>query len=361
MSKGKLTLNQLEYKKQIRRIKQAINRLKIKGVEIDYTIPRTPKRVTKQHIAKLKKVTPKFLRQTATINESKRNKQVKGLVDDGIKSRYKEENNRSRVTSDKQNESYNRLIKIKETDGKRVKGYRDNELYKKFRKERRRIKELIERAEKRGYTFSEDLKNRIGQTTMYDLQYLISLKPKNLYEESKWTDPQTGKVHSGLEGRHIENVRRGKKAAETRKRKERIIIDRIPKKSAINSISNLLVEYDEDFRLLWYRIYYNEYYHAPKTMTEIWNDTVNIYEEKGLLSELEEYANEHFGEIQHTVDVIYWASKEESKGMWSKFNAELLMLLRVGEMPTRTELELYNDTYAFGEIIDLVDLINDEN
>ena len=54
MARRKLTKNQIEYNKQVRRIKNFIKRAEKRGYEFNEDIlPKTPKRITKQAIKRL--------------------------------------------------------------------------------------------------------------------------------------------------------------------------------------------------------------------------------------------------------------------------------------------------------------------
>lgn len=64
MAKKKYTKNQILYKKQVKRIKQAVRRLEKRGYDVSYDVPsELPKRVTSKTLDKLKKITPKVLRE----------------------------------------------------------------------------------------------------------------------------------------------------------------------------------------------------------------------------------------------------------------------------------------------------------
>ena len=64
MAKKKYTKNQALYRKQIKRLKQAVRRLEKRGYVVSYDVPsELPKRVTSKTLDKLKKITPKVLRE----------------------------------------------------------------------------------------------------------------------------------------------------------------------------------------------------------------------------------------------------------------------------------------------------------
>lgn len=61
-----MTKNQLEFKKQQKRLKRAIKRLEKQGYfDFDFEIPTTPKRVTKKRIEEIKAIKPKHILKNA--------------------------------------------------------------------------------------------------------------------------------------------------------------------------------------------------------------------------------------------------------------------------------------------------------
>lgn len=85
-------------------------------------------------------------------------------------------------------------------------------------KQLRRIKSLIKRAEKRGYTFpsykSPKVPERITKKT---LEKLKKVTPEAIYKKAKYTLPDTGKTISGTQARKMERSSASKKAAQSRK------------------------------------------------------------------------------------------------------------------------------------------------
>lgn len=89
-----------------------------------------------------------------------------------------------------------------------------------YMKELRRIKQAVRRAEKRGYRFVEEV---VPQTpkriTKKAIQSLKEITPPKIYAKAQYLDEHTGKVVSGQEGRKLEAQARGRKAQETRNKK----------------------------------------------------------------------------------------------------------------------------------------------
>lgn len=90
-------------------------------------------------------------------------------------------------------------------------------LEQQVKKERRRVKQFIRRAEKRGFTFSStvvpDLPKKITEQTLSRWQ---KLTPSELYKKAVYTSP-TGTTIKGLERRKQERKEASIKAAKTRK------------------------------------------------------------------------------------------------------------------------------------------------
>lgn len=83
---------------------------------------------------------------------------------------------------------------------------KNNELRQEYMKERRRVKQFIARAEKRGYNFSADILPDIPDTIKRSsVNKLKALTPEKLYSNSTYVSSLTdGEIVSGLEGRRIE-------------------------------------------------------------------------------------------------------------------------------------------------------------
>ena len=91
-----------------------------------------------------------------------------------------------------------------------------------FAKERKRIQRFIRRAEKRGYTFEENLvPDMPSRVTAKQLERIKALKPEELYKHATYKVPNSSVSVTGTEGRALERSVASLKAAETvRRRKE---------------------------------------------------------------------------------------------------------------------------------------------
>lgn len=88
-----------------------------------------------------------------------------------------------------------------------------------YSKQVKRIKQIISRAEKRGYQFSEDvLPQRPKRVTQASVRKLAKLTPEKLYQKAVYGGlASEGEIVPASEGVKLERSLRAKKAAETRK------------------------------------------------------------------------------------------------------------------------------------------------
>lgn len=89
-----------------------------------------------------------------------------------------------------------------------------------YNRELKRIKQFINRAEKRGYIFPENIvPDRPKRITSKSVNRLRNINPDYLYRKASYVDTETGELRRGEVGREIERSKSAKKAAETRKAK----------------------------------------------------------------------------------------------------------------------------------------------
>lgn len=85
-------------------------------------------------------------------------------------------------------------------------------------KQLRRIKSLIKRAEKRGYTFPSYKPPKVPtRITKKTLEKFKKVTPEVIYKKAKYTLPDSDKTITGTQARKIERSSASKKAAQTRK------------------------------------------------------------------------------------------------------------------------------------------------
>lgn len=82
----------------------------------------------------------------------------------------------------------------------------NNGMKQEYLKERRRIKQFVARAEKRGYNFAQDIVPDIpDKIKRSSINKLKALTPEKLYSNATYSSPLTGgEIVSGTEGRRIE-------------------------------------------------------------------------------------------------------------------------------------------------------------
>lgn len=93
---------------------------------------------------------------------------------------------------------------------------------KAYAKERKRVKEFVRRAEKRGYRFPESIVPSIPKRkTEASIRKLKKLTKEVMYSKASYGGEATsGEIVSGKEGLKLERQLRAKRAAETRKEKK---------------------------------------------------------------------------------------------------------------------------------------------
>ena len=108
MAKKKYTHNQTLYRKQVKRIKQAIKRLEKRGYKIDLKVSYDlPKRVTKKTISELKKITPKVIREKYSSYLDKTTGEiVSGTQGEAIEKQIKASQKEERKNKQKEGEKY---------------------------------------------------------------------------------------------------------------------------------------------------------------------------------------------------------------------------------------------------------------
>lgn len=90
-----------------------------------------------------------------------------------------------------------------------------------YNKELARIKRFINRAQKRGFIFPENvIPNRPKRITSKSVSRLKKLNPDTLYRKATYVDTTTGELRRGEVGREIERSKSAKKGAETRRAKK---------------------------------------------------------------------------------------------------------------------------------------------
>lgn len=96
-----------------------------------------------------------------------------------------------------------------------------NDLLREYRKERKRVRDLVNRMKKRGYIDLDDVIPPIPKRiTEGSIRRLKELTPRKLQEKARYVVPETGEKVSGRKGRLLERKRATEKAKETVKKKK---------------------------------------------------------------------------------------------------------------------------------------------
>lgn len=87
-----------------------------------------------------------------------------------------------------------------------------------YKKELKRIKQFMHRAEKRGYLWYDyELPKKPKKITEKSVSRLKKITPDLLYKKGKYIDQETGEIISGVKGRARERKKAEQKSIETRK------------------------------------------------------------------------------------------------------------------------------------------------
>lgn len=96
----------------------------------------------------------------------------------------------------------------------------NQDLLREYRKERKRVRDLIRRLKKRGYIDLDDILPPIPKKiTAGSIRRLQEITPAKLYEKAQYVTPE-GEIVSGRKGRILERRRATEKAKETVKKKK---------------------------------------------------------------------------------------------------------------------------------------------
>lgn len=116
MKRKKLTLNQIEYNKQVKRIKQFVRRAEKRGYKFsDDIIPKRPKRISKKSIKKLQNLKPNQLYEKAEYLDTSSGEIVKGTKGRDIeRKRSAEKAKQTRKRNKTKNKSKKKTLKAED-------------------------------------------------------------------------------------------------------------------------------------------------------------------------------------------------------------------------------------------------------
>ena len=299
-SSQKLTPNQMEFKKELKRIKRFIQSARKRGYEFDDNVlPKQPKRITRKKLEEIKNIKPSNLYDKATYYDEISHETFTGQ--EGRKIERYRATLKAKKTREKNKEIHIRNIKG-ETEKKSV------------------DKKSTETKEKK----SADKKDKKSTKT----------KSKNNKQKGKDLEADKGSEYYPTVD----------------------VIDEIGERLVnIDYVIGQLTENtpDEDYRYVWKRKSTENDYSPSYFYSNIWLSTIQKYKEANALSALEEYAKDNALEITNCIDVVYWASKKEEEGNWQRLSSRLVILLKGGEIPTLDEAQ------QLGELQEQNDLVSD--
>lgn len=294
-SSQKLTTNQMEFKKELKRIKRFIHNARKRGYEFDDNVlPKQPKRITRKKLEEIKNIKPSNLYDKAV---------------------YYDEVTHETFTGQQ---------------GRRIERYRAALKAKKTRQENKEIRIRTKKYEKEKK--SKDKTNKKST----EIKQKKSTKTKSKKNKQKTKDTGTNK---GAE--YYPTVD---------------IIDEIGERLVnVDYVMNKLTDNtpENEYRYVWKRKSSVDDYDPSWFYANIWADTIRKYEEQNALSALEEYAKDNALEITNCIDIVYWASKKEEEGNWQRLSSRLVILLKGGEIPTLDEAQ------QLGELQEQNDLVSD--
>lgn len=310
-SSQKLTPNQMEFKKELKRIKRFIQSARKRGYEFDDNVlPKQPKRITRKKLEEIKNIKPSNLYDKATYYDEITHETFTGQ--EGRKIERYRATLKAKKTREKNKEI--RIINIKDETEKKLADKKD--------------KKSTETKEKK----SADKKDK--KSTKTKENKTAKTKSKKNKQKSKDLEADKGSEYYPTVD----------------------IIDEIGERLVnIDYVIDKLTENapEEDYRYVWKRKSTENDYSPSYFYSNIWLSTIQKYKEANALSALEEYAKDNALEITNCIDVVYWASKKEEEGNWQRLSSRLVILLKGGEIPTLDEAQ------QLGELQEQNDLVSD--
>ena len=185
---------------------------------------------------------------------------------------------------------------------------KQTENQKAYQKERRRLLQVVRRAEKQGYIFPEDIVPKLPKrVTKKQLEKIQKTEPKQLYKKAKFVYQETGEVVSA-EQRKQEVIQESiKKVKETRKRNKKISAPSVPTYyptiSVIDTIRDRISELTREAKPSI------PIDNRKNELLSIFEDNVTSFDDN--ITEYEHYLEEHESEIAELLNVISYDSNAE--------------------------------------------------
>ena len=325
-SSQKLTTNQMEFKKELKRIKRFIHNARKRGYEFDDNVlPKQPKRITRKKVEEIKNIKPSNLYDKAV---------------------YYDEVTHETFTGQQ---------------GRRLERHRASLKAKKTREENNQIRIRTKNEKEKKY------KDKIGKKSIEEKEKKSTDKTdkKSTGKKEKKSTDKTNKKSTGTKEKKSTETKSKKNKQKTKNTDTNKGTEYYPTVDVIDEIGERLVNVDyvmkkltentpeEDYRYIWKRKSTANDYEPSWFYANIWAETIRKYEEQNALSELEEYVKQHALEITNSIDIVYWASKQEELGNWQRLSSRLVLLLKGGEIPTLGEAQ------QLGELQEQNDLVSD--
>lgn len=219
-----------------------------------------------------------------------------------------------------------------------------------YKREIKRIKRFIKRAEKRGYSFNFKEPQSPKRIRKESVERLKKITPEKLYASATYRGLFSDfREVSGLEARKKERSASAKKAAETRKRKaeqEKREKEKTPTFDFINEIISMIIELPNG-RYISYQVFLDFNPHKNFLISLI-NDRADIASKYNTFEKYSDYLYDNKDRIKHLLDVIMHDSNESE--IVASFNelAEILKgsALSFEEAEMIEELNNYYESYA---------------
>ena len=219
-----------------------------------------------------------------------------------------------------------------------------------YKREIKRIKRFIKRAEKRGYYFNFKEPQSPKRIRKESVERLKKITPEKLYASATYRGLFSDfRELSGLEARKKERSASAKKAAETRKRKveqEKREKEKTPTFDFINEIISMINELPNG-RYISYQVFLDFTPHKNFLISLI-NDRADIASQYNTFEKYSDYLYDNKDRIKHLLDVIMHDSNESE--IIASFNelAEILKgsALSFEEAEMIEELNNYYESFV---------------
>lgn len=214
-----------------------------------------------------------------------------------------------------------------------------------YKKEIKRIKRFIKRAEKRGYSFSFKEPHPPKRIRKESVERLKKITPEKLYASSMYRGLYSDfRELGGLEARKRERSASAKKGAETRKRKKEQ--EKTPIFDFINEIISMINELPNG-RYISYQVFFDFTPHKNFLISLI-NDRADIASQYNTFEKYSNYLNDNKDRIRVLLDKIMHDSNESE--IIASFNelAEILKssALSFEEAEMIEELNQYYESFV---------------